>query len=81
MINLSVQDEFDGNGKVDELRSAIGKSFSDNRSSTLNSRLVSISDDGDRAYTEEVKSEYSNRVPKSGIKSQPSWLVWNGMFY
>ena len=80
MINLSIQDEFDGNGKVAELRSAIGKSFSDNRSSTFNSRLVSISDDGDRAYTEEVKSEYSNFEPTVGIKSQPSWMVWNGMF-
>ena len=81
MVDLSVQDEFDGKGKVDELRSAIGKSFSDNRSSTFNSRLVEVSECGDRAYTEEVKGEYSNRVPKSGIKSQPSWLVWNGMFY
>ena len=81
MINLSVQDEFDGNGKVAELRSAIGKTYCDNHSTTGNSVLINVSIDGERAYTREVKSEYHQGIPKKGTRSQPSWLVWNGMFY
>jgi len=80
MMKLSIQDEFDGNGKIDELRSAIGNVYSDNHSGTHNSKLLSVSECGDIAYTEEVKSEYSNFEPTVGVKSQPSWMVWNGMF-
>ena len=46
MINLSIQDQFDGTGKIAELRSAVGQEFSDNRSSTGRSRLIAVSVDG-----------------------------------
>ena len=81
MIKLSVSDKFDGNNKIGELRGAIGNVFSDNFSSTLNSRLVSVSADGNSCITEEAPSEYNNRKPKAGRKSSPSWLTWNAMFY
>jgi hypothetical protein len=70
-----------GKAEMDELRNAIGEIFSDNHSGTLSSRLVGISEDGLIAYTEEVKSEYSNHKPEKGRKEQPTWLAWNGMFY
>ena len=70
-----------GKAEVDELKRAIGDVFSDNTSSTNSSKLVGISDDGLIAYTEEVKSEYSNKKPVRGRHEQPSWIAWNGMFY
>ena len=79
MIKLSVSDKFDGLGKIDELRANIGNVFSDNHSGTGYSRLMDISEDGDRAYTVEVCCESSKKAPKKGTKSQPSWLVWNAM--
>jgi hypothetical protein len=81
MINLSVQDQVDGKGKIAELRGAIGQEFSDNRSSTSRSRLVAVSVDGNTCTVEEVRSEYNKREPKFGHKTQPSWLTWNSMFY
>jgi len=66
--------------KIDELRSAIGRIYSDNYSSTNRSRLVKVSKCGNYCYTEEVASEYSKIAPKPGLSKQPSWLVWNGIF-
>ena len=66
--------------KIDDLRNAIARIYSDNYSSTNRSRLVSVSKCGDYCYTEEVKSEYNQIVPKPGLSRQPSWLVWNGIF-
>ena len=43
--------------KIDDLRNAIARIYSDNYSSTNRSRLVSVSKCGDYCYTEEVKSE------------------------
>tara|TARA_R110000868_G_scaffold24314_1_gene96221 strand:- start:69 stop:305 length:237 start_codon:yes stop_codon:yes gene_type:complete len=70
-----------GKAEMDELRNSIGEVFSDNHSGTLRSKLVGVSDDGLVAYTEEVKSNYTNHEPEKGTKEQPSWLAWNGMFY
>jgi hypothetical protein len=81
MINLSVQDSIDGLGKIQMLREAIGKNFSDNYSSTSRSELVSVSKCGNVCYTKEVKGEYSKNEPKPGLKKEPSWLTWNGLFY
>lgn len=81
MINLSVQDKFDGLNKVADLKGAIGQEFSDNYSSTGRSVLISVSVDGDKCVTKEVKSPYNNRQPKAGKKTQPSWLTWNAMFF
>ena len=66
--------------KIDDLRNAIARIYSDNYSSTNRSRLVSVSKCGDYCYTEEVKSEYNQIAPKPGLSRQPSWLVWNGIF-
>jgi hypothetical protein len=80
-IQLATQDMFDNTDKVGELRSAIGKEFSDNHSSTLRSVLVSVSDDGNRVTTREVPNQYGKAItPKPGTQEQPSWLVWNAMF-
>ena len=81
MLKLSISDKFDGSNKIGELRDAIGNVFSDNFSTTLNSRLVSVSEDGNSCITEEAPSEYNNIKPKAGTKSTPSWLTWNAMFY
>jgi|TARA_R110000822_G_scaffold65860_2_gene161120 hypothetical protein len=65
MINLSVCDEIDGLGKIDELRSSIGQDYcGDNQ-------LVSVSEDGDRC----IVLRGTQKV------SEPSWLTWNRMFY
>jgi hypothetical protein len=66
--------------KIEELRNAIARIYSDNRSTTNRSRLVSVSECGNYCYTEEVSSEYSKIAPKPGLSIQPSWLVWNGIF-
>lgn len=79
MINLSVQDSIDGNGKINELRSMIGETFSDNTSSTLNSKLLKVSGCGNICMVIEVESEYNKKVPSNKLKTQPSWLVWNAM--
>ena len=81
MIALSIQDQFDGTTKVQDLREAIGQTFSDTYSSTWRSRLVSVTADGNHCIVEEVKSEYSNKFPQSGQFKRPSWLIWNGLFY
>tara|TARA_B110000259_G_C13911859_1_gene361208 strand:- start:639 stop:833 length:195 start_codon:yes stop_codon:yes gene_type:complete len=46
MLNLSIQDQFDGSKKVEELRSMIGKSY-------LSTKLISVSDDGNECVIEE----------------------------
>jgi hypothetical protein len=64
--------------KVNELREAVGKEFSDNHSNTLRSVLLSVSKCGNVCYTMSVDA-YDK---KGGIaKKQPSWLTWNAMFY
>jgi hypothetical protein len=67
--------------KIDELRNAIARIYSDNYSSTNRSRLVSVSKCGNYCFTEEVASEYSKIAPKPGLSKQPSYLVWNGLFF
>ncbi len=64
--------------KVNELRNAIGKEFSDNHSNTLRSVLLSVSKCGNVCYTMSVDS-YDKKGGK--ISKQPSWLTWNAMFY
>jgi hypothetical protein len=81
MVNLSIQDSIDGLNKVQMLKEAIGKEFSDNYSSTNRSMLIDVSECGNVCYTMEIKGEYSKNEPKQGINKQPSWLVWNGLFY
>ena len=64
MINLSVSDQYDGLGKIDELRNAIGTDYcGDNQ-------LVSVSKNGNRC----IVLRGTQKV------SEPSWLTWNRMF-
>jgi len=79
MIALSIQDEFDGSNKVQELREAIGKEFSDNYSSTLRGRLVSVSADGNHCIIDEVDA-YGKKAKEFG-KRRPSWLIWNMIYF
>ena len=65
MINLSIQDEMDGSGKVNELRNAVGTSYCDN------TKLISVSLDGNTCLIEE----------KGKRLKKPSWLTWNTFFY
>jgi len=81
MISLPIQDQFDNTNKVQELRDAIGQTFSDNYSSTCNSKLLEVSEDGIYCVIQESKSEYSDKAPKPQTFRRPSWLIWNGMFY
>ena len=69
--------------KIEDLREVVGRVFSDNHSSTLSSMLLSVSRCGNVCYTMEMPSQYNsgNKNPKKGMKKQPSWLVWNGIFY
>ena len=70
MINLSVSDQYDGLGKIDELRSAVGTDYcGDNQ-------LVSVSKDGDRCT---VKRTVIGGHTK--LVNEPSWLTWNRMFF
>mgnify|MGYP003653377100 CR=1 FL=1 len=70
MINLSVSDQYDGLGKIDELRSAVGTDYcGDNQ-------LVSVSKDGNRCT---VKRTVIGGHTK--LVNEPSWLTWNRMFY
>ena len=81
MIRLAEIDRIDGSDKVNDLRSAVGRIYSDNYSSTGRSRLVEVSGCGNLCVTEEVASEYSQKVPVPGFQRHPSWLVWNGIFF
>jgi len=69
MINLSVSDEFDGLGKIDELRNAIG-------TECLGTVLLSVSEDGNRCEISRVV--IGGRVK---VVNEPSWLTWNRMFF
>jgi hypothetical protein len=70
------------NSKLAELKPMVGKTFSDNHSSTNRSELVRLEDTGRGwvAITKEVLSEYNNRTPMVGFQRQPIWLVCNGFF-
>ena len=65
MINLSIQDEMDGLGKIDELRAAVGSDYCGDNT------LVDVSEDGNRC----IVLRGTQKV------SEPSWLTWNRMFY
>ena len=64
MLDLSIQDKFDGLGKVDELRSAIGENYLGNNA------LLDVSEDGNRCIV----------IRDDKKVSEPSWLTWNRMF-
>ena len=70
MINLSVCDEIDGLGKIDELRNAIGTDYCGDNT------LVSVSEDGDRCT---VRRKIM--VGRTKLVNEPSWITWNRMFY
>ena len=70
MINLSVCDEIDGLGKIDELRNAIGTDYCGDNT------LVSVSEDGDRCT---VRRKIM--VGRTKLMNEPSWLTWNRMFF
>jgi hypothetical protein len=74
MINLSVCDKIDGLGKIDELRSVVGKYHQDGDIV----ELISVSEDGDRCIV--LKRDYTNRCEPYKV-SEPSWLTWNRMFF
>ena len=64
MVNLSIQDKFDGLGKIDDLRNAIGENYlGDNE-------LLDVSKNGNRC----IVLRGNQKV------SEPSWLTWNRMF-
>lgn len=58
--------------------SEIGKEFSDNHSSTLRSKLIGVSQDGQYCAIEEV--ENWGKAPKAGVKSVPTWYVDNCIY-
>jgi|TARA_B110000438_G_scaffold176372_1_gene168531 hypothetical protein len=64
MLDLSVQDYYDGKGKIDELRSAIGENYLGNNT------LLDVSEDGNRCIV----------IRDDKKVSEPSWLTWNRMF-
>lgn len=64
--------------KVEELRSAVGKQFSDNHSNTLRSVLFNVSQCGNICYTMSISA---NGKKGGEFKKQPSWLIWNAIFY
>ena len=74
MINLSVCDKIDGLGKIDELRSVVGKFQQDGDIV----EVISVSEDGDRCIV--LKGDVTNRRELYKV-SEPSWLTWNRMFY
>ena len=82
-MNLSQTDGINGYDKIGDLRSAIGRRFSDNDSRTHSSVLVGVSECGNICYKREVESEYKSmkKKPREGIFSEPSWLTWNAIFY
>lgn len=64
--------------KIDELRSAVGKEFSDNHSNTLRSVLLNVSQCGNICYTMSI----SAKGEKGGtFRKEPSWLTWNKIFF
>ena len=80
MIALSIQDAADGKGKAAELRSAIGTKFGFYKSGTGQSKLISVSEDGNTCVVQDVESAY--RKPKRvTLRTAPSWLIWNAIFY
>ena len=83
MIHLQIQDEFNGTTKQQDLMEVVGKTFSDNYSSTGRSRLVKYLPANDVCIIEEVASEYKsgNQNPKAGQETREAWYVWNGFFY
>mgnify|MGYP003628291861 FL=1 len=65
MVNLSIQDKFDGLGKIDDLRNAIGENYlGDNE-------LLHVSKNGNRC----IVLRNNQKI------SEPSWLTWNRMFF
>ena len=83
MIDLKIQDQFDGSNKVEELKAVVGQTYSDNYSSTGRSKLVSYDPEEETCIVEEVASEYKsgNQNPIPGLYGRAAWLVWNGFFY
>ena len=83
MIDLKVQDQFDGSNKVEELKAVVGETFSDNFSSTGRSRLVTYNPGLGYCAVQEVASEYKcgNQNPKPGLWKRDPHVVWNGFFY
>ena len=70
--------------KIKDLQNAIGKTFSDNFSSTLTSELVDVKKKKDGTYvaiTQEAPSKYDDNKPKKGKKEVSIGLTWNAMFY
>jgi len=65
MLNLSIQDSFDGTDKIGDLRRAIGTTYCDV------TKLISVSKDGNTCVIEEQGKR----------KRQPSWLTWNRFFF
>ena len=74
MINLSVSDKYDGLGKIDELRSVVGKFQQDGDIV----KVLSVSEEGDRCIV--LKRDSTNRCEPYKV-SEPSWLTWNRLFY
>jgi hypothetical protein len=65
MLNLSIQDGFDGTDKIGDLRRAVGTTYCDV------TKLISVSKDGNTCVIEEQGKR----------KRQPSWLTWNRFFF
>jgi len=65
MLNLSIQDGFDGTDKIGDLRRAVGTTYCDV------TKLISVSKDGNTCVVEEQGKR----------KRQPSWLTWNRFFF
>ena len=65
MLNLSIQDGFDGTDKIGDLRRAVGTTYCDV------TKLISVSKDGNTCVIEEDGKR----------KRQPSWLTWNRFFF
>ena len=65
MINLSIQDKFDGLNKIDDLKKSIGKDYYGNN------KLLWISKDGNRCMVEK----------DGNVVTEPSWLTWNRFFF
>ena len=65
MLDLSIQDQFDGLGKVDQLRAAVGTSYCDV------TKLISVSKNGNVCVVEEGGKRFK----------QASWLTWNRFFF
>ena len=64
--------------KLDELRGAMGRVFSDNHSATLRSELVAVSECGNVCT---VRSVAAYGKPGNVISKQPSYITWNALFF